>query len=267
MEAYRLKKMIILILVFLNLFLLEMLGRQLWQERAAQRRLEQELRQLYEGYEMTLAEDVDLVPPPPDSLSLSRDLKAEAALAAFLLEEETAAQDQGGGIYSYSGRRGTVRFRSNGSFDFAALHPETADPLTFCRTFCETFGYQITGQSLEPAGGSVTAVQLTGESHIHNAVVTFLFVQNRLVSLSGAYVSAAGAVSDRRSTVTRVTALVRFLDYRNQSGLVCNAVLALLPVYELEAASAPLRLSAKWEIATDTGIYYVDCADGVIARG
>ena len=267
MEAYRLKKIIILILLFLNLFLLGMLGRQLWQERSAQRRLEQELRRLYESSEMVLAEDVDLVPPPPDSLTLSRDLAAEASLAAFLLEEETEAQDQGGGIYSYSGRRGTVRFRSNGSFDYTVFRPETTDPMTLCRTFCETFGYQMTDQSLRPEGGSVTAVQRTGESSIHNAEVTFIFVQDRLVSLSGAYVSAAGGTPGQRSTVTRATALVRFLDYRSQSGLVCNAVLALLPVYELEAASTPLRLSAKWEITTDTGVYYVDCADGSIARG
>ena len=69
-EAYRLKKIVILILIFLNLFLLGMLGRQLWQERSAQYRLEQELRQLYAGNEMALAEDVSLVPPPPDRKSV-----------------------------------------------------------------------------------------------------------------------------------------------------------------------------------------------------
>ena len=57
MEAPRLKNIIILILAFLDLFLLGVVVRHLWQERYAQRRLEEELRALYVSHEIELAED------------------------------------------------------------------------------------------------------------------------------------------------------------------------------------------------------------------
>ena len=268
MDAPRLKNIIILILAFLDLFLLGVVVRHLWQERYAQRRLEEELRALYVSHEIELAEDLDLTAPPPDTLALARDLTAEAAVAAFLLGEEVPAADQGGGIYSYSGRLGTVRFRSNASFEHTPYLRET-DPLALCREFCESFGYTIAEQALEEDGGGfVTVAQIAGGSPIHNASVVFRFSQGRLAGISGDYVSLAGSAPAQRSTVSRVTALVHFLDfyrsYRDQSGVICSAVQSIQPVYELQTTVSPLRLAAKWEIATDTGVYYMDCSDGSV---
>lgn len=267
MEAHRVKNIVILILAFLNLFLLGMLVRHLWLEHAAQSRLEEELRLLCAAQGLELAEDLALAEPAPDTLSLSRSLEAEAAMAAFILEEEVPPEDQGGGIYSYTGALGAVRFRSNGSFDYTPAHHPVAAPLAFCQDFCETFGYQISSTALEAGEGAVTAVQTAWDTPIYNASVTFSFAGGTLQSLSGAYVAVEGSASFRRSAITRVTALVRFLDHRGQSGLVCNAVSGIRPVYELQDSTSPLRLAAKWELTTDTGRYYVDCFDGTVARG
>ena len=267
MEAHRIKTIVILILAFLNLFLLGMLVRHLWLERSAQNRLENELRQLYSAQDMELAEELELTVPAPDTLSLVRDLDAEAAMASFILTEDVAAQDQGGGIYSYTGQRGTVRFRSNGAFAYTPVFHPVESPLALCRSFCETFDYQLAEQDLSGQDGIVTVVQSAGENPIYNAPVLFVFSGGQLQSISGSYISIAGSTSLRHSTVSRTTALVRFLDYRSQSGLICNEVSAIRPVYELQANTSPLRLAAKWELTTDTGRYYVDCYDATIVRG
>ena len=109
---------------------------------------------------------------------------------------------------------------------------------------------------------------MSGESPIYNVFVSFLFSDEKLVSLSGSYVSPASSSVLREITVTRTTALVRILDYLDPSGIIYSEILSIRPVYELQATTAsPLRLAAKWEVATDTGRYYVDCHDGSVGRG
>jgi len=268
LEAYRLKNIVILILVFLNLFLLGMLGRHLWQERSTQLQLEEELRRLYAANDLRLAEEIDLTSPPPDSLTLSRDLTAEAAVAAFILGETAAAENQGGGIYSYTGIRGTVRFRSNGAFDYAPLRHPVDDAQDFCQSFCRSFGYRLTEQSISGQSGSILALQLADGAPVYNAPVSFLFEDGFLTGISGSYITLTDNSTAQASTVTRATALVRLLDYLNQRGTVSSLVSAISPVYELQptSASSP-RLAAKWEILTDTGNYYADCQSGEIHRG
>ena len=83
-----------------------------------------------------------------------------------------------------------------------------------------------------------------------------------LTALSGAYVSAAGTASAPTS-LTAVDALVQLLDYRNETGMVCNSVQDIAAVYELQSGpSAALQLVAKWQITADAYQYYVDCATG-----
>ena len=259
------KNITILILVFLNLFLLGLLGRHLWQEHTSQRRLENELRQLYASHGMTLAQEIDLITAPPEDLLLSRDLSAEASLADFLLEEAVEAEDQGGGIYSYSGSRGTVLFRSSGAFDYTPRGQADTDPEALAADLCERFGYTLLDRETGGGEGIITLLQSTEDSVIYNGRVTILLSRGEVVSVSGTYVGLRESAPDQSNTVTRVTALVRFLDYSNQSGTICSEVLSLQPVYELQTTS--LRLTAKWEIITDTGHYYVDCGDGSILRG
>ena len=268
MDAYRLKNITILILVILNLFLLGIWGRHLWQDRSSQRRMEQELRQFCSDQGLHLAEDIDLVPPPHASLSLNRSLEAEAQMAAFILEEEVAAQDEGGGIYSYTGRLGTVRFRSNGTFSYTPRNHPVSSSEAMSNSFCDTFGYDITLRNHSEQEEILTATQIADGKSVYNSFVTFLFTDGKLTSLSGTYISPTDSTILRENTVTRTTALVRILDYLLPSGMIFSELVSIHPVYELQStAASPLQLAAKWEITTDTGRFYVDCSTGAITRG
>ena len=79
----------------------------------------------------------------------------EEAIAAYLLGDGAAPSSQGGGIYSYAGEHGTIRFRSGGGFDGTGLTVPVEDIPRFFRQFCQTFGYA--GAQVQAEGGAGTA--------------------------------------------------------------------------------------------------------------
>ena len=58
---------------------------------------------------------------------------------------------------------------------------------------------------------------------------------------------------------------MRFLDYRNASGVVCSEIRNVRCVYELQSTGSSLRLLPAWRIDTDTYTYFVDCSSGEVA--
>ena len=269
METRRLKTITILILALLNLALLVLLFSFRYQQSSSRRAMEEQLFLLYENSGVTLSEDAAFPEASaPPSLSLVRDLELEANMARFLLgsEETVEGVHQGGGIYTYSGKYGTVSFRSNGAVDYVPVQQEVDSPAEFCEEFCETFGYTILFSEFSGTSGSLTAQRVVNDTPVYNCTVFFLFQQGRMVSLSGSCLSTSGSTALSEDRFTAVDALVKFLDYRNSSGVICSAVTQVSPVYELQSSSSPLHLNAKWQVSTDTYQYYVDCITGNITR-
>lgn len=269
METRQLKNITILILLLLNLFLLSLLLHFRLQKASSGRRLAEQLLTLYENSAVALPEEEALLnAAAPVSLSLNRDLHHEAEIAAFLLGEETEGEAQGGGIYTYTGSHGTVQFRSNGAFDYTPKGQRINAPLDFCQEFCDRFGYVEAEEiTLSGENGSFSALRSVEGVPVYNASLSFLFEDGLLLSVSGSCLSPAGSAPLSGSRFTVADALVKFLDYRNASGVVCSAVTGVKPVYELQATAAqPMGLAAKWQVSTDTYLYYVDCATGEISR-
>ena len=266
MESYRLKNIVILILLILNLFLFVLLVHYRFQSERTRQSMLEELSELFTANAISLSEDLDLDTTPLASLSVQRNLDTEGAIASMILGESTTAEHQGGGIYSYTGTYGTIHFRSSGNFDYNPATPQpVADPLDFCETFCETYGYRQTG-TFSGDSGTYTATQYLGEYPIYNSTVSFQFRSGGLISLSGSYVSTANPAATPTS-LTAVDALMQLLDYRNETGIVCNSIQDIVPVYELQSGpSASQQLAAKWQITADAYQYYVDCTTGDIIR-
>ena len=64
-----------------------------------------------------------------------------------------------------------------------------------------------------------------------------------------------------------VTALVRFLDYRNASGAVCTGITWLSAGYLVQSTtSAPLQLVPVLRVDTDVYSYYVNIVSGEVSR-
>ena len=96
METRRLKNIVILILVLLNLFLAALLLNFRFQGTRARRDMLDELDALFSANAISLSENLELDVPQLPTLSVQRDLETEAEIAAMLLGEAVPAEYQGG---------------------------------------------------------------------------------------------------------------------------------------------------------------------------
>ena len=85
METYRLKNIAILILLLLNAFLLTLLGYQHMQSRHSDSDPAEQLRVLFPGNQLSLADSVDPLQPVLSPMTLSRNTETEADMADMLL--------------------------------------------------------------------------------------------------------------------------------------------------------------------------------------
>lgn len=264
MENYRLKNIAIVILLLLNACLLFMVGQQEYQSMRAGRQAAAQLRELYQSSQLALDSEVDLAQQPLPDLLLARQADTEQKIASDLLGEEALSTSQGGGIYSYESSERVVQFRAGGSFYGSRLDRPLQDIPAFVRSFCERFDYAEPVIHLDEKGnGSAIAGQLADGVPVTNCAVELYFEEGSLVSVTGAHVNLRDAAASPGTGMTCITALVRFLDFRNTSGVVCSKVSGVRCVYQLQSASAP-RLLPVWEIETDTYTYYVDCETGEV---
>lgn len=264
MESHRLKNIAIVILLLLNACLLLLLGYQTVQEGQAERETARQLRSLCAASQLTLDERLELFQQPLSPLALSRRAETEQAIASALLGGDAAASSQGGGIYSYETGCGSIQFRSGGSFYGSRLTVPAEDPQDFARSFCGRFNYEEPRFQLEDGSGTVTAGQKVGGVEVDGSGIVLTFSDYTLTAVTGSHVSLDAASAEGGAQMTCVTALARFLDYRNASGAVCSEVRRVSCVYRLLSTPNP-RLTPVWQIETDTNTYYVDCETGETA--
>lgn len=267
MERYRLKNIIIIILALVNVFLLGSLAMRGQAERSTRRQTEDQLVALFAADGITLDRGAISAEAPPTGRTLERDAALEQRAAAFLLESEVSASDQGGGIYAYRGSSGTALFRSNGSFDadLGASGTLTADDIS---AFCRKFSYSDPVFQVDETGsGTASAAQNCGSLPVFNCSVTFTFQEGLLTKVSGTLLPENGtAASPDREPLSAAAALTAFQKMRRESGAVVSAVTDLYPCYELQSSTAvSMSLVPAWCVVTDTAKYYVNCITGAVS--
>lgn len=264
METYRLKNIAIVLLLLLNGFLLLLVGYQRFQEHRTARETARQLRQLCSASQLALSDGLDLAGQPLAPLAIARREETEQAIASCLLGGEAVPASQGGGIYSYETASGSIQFRAGGSFYGSRIEVPVEDAQAFCQAFCRQFGYEAPELRVEDGSGTAEAGQKVGGVDVNGSGVSFTFEDGLLTTVIGAYVSPEAASSEPvEGEMSCVTALVRFLDYRNTSGAVCSEVRDIHCVYQLQGTVAP-RLLPVWQIDTDTNTYFVDCRSGEV---
>ena len=267
METRRLKNIAILILLLLNIFLLLLLAYHQFQSRQSGTNAISQLEYLFAADQLTLSDQLDLSEQALTPLVLSRDTETEAAMAAMLLGEVEETTGLGGGINSYTSANGSVQFRSGGGFDGIALTTSVKDPFDFAQEFFQTFEYVQTSAQLQGSTGTITGLQYNSGTEIIGCTVTLTFENNHLTAVSGTHITVENASRDGNSeTLDSVTALVRFLDHRRSTGLVCRRIEEVHCIYQLNSSSSALRLTPIWQVDTDTYTCYVDCTTGNVFR-
>lgn len=273
MEWAKLKNIIILILLLVNVFLLIMVGTQ---ERSSARHREQTISDAVSVLERggiqldraNVPEELELTP-----MTVERDQEAEAALAAALLGE-CDSSDLGSGRYAYRGARGWAEFRSNGSFSVAFQNgawktgnsgAEETDALALM----EQVGLASVLLSREESGGQVTVTlcQTWQELPVYSCRIELAYADGRLQSISGQRLMGTPQASGEKSELITVpTALLRVLNGINNLGDICNEITAMTPGYLLTVSADATRLIPIWYVTTDTGAYSLNALTGVLER-
>ena len=269
MDRYLLKHIIIIILALMNLFLAAALVMRESAESSSRSRMEQQMVELFAADGIELEQDTISRETAPAPLDMSRDTELERRAAEFFLGQSLRREDQGGGIYAYSGTRGVALFREDGSFDVAGtLATENVEEL--CRNFCEEFscGEIVFVQDETGAATAAAACRYDGKTVV-NAAVTFRLERGTLQTVSGVLLPQSGTeTAPERELLTASAALTAFQKMRRETGAVVSAVTEMYPCYRLQSsASNPMSLTPVWCIVTDTATYYVNCVTEAVTTG
>lgn len=248
MNTARLKNIVILILLLANAFLLVLLFSRRAEENASHERSVAQLTALLNAD--GIAFDSALLDGLPDtvlSVQPARDLAAEQALAEGIIGSVTSI-DSGGALE-------------------AAVSRAVDDPAEFCADLCVPLGYRTFDVLSDGARTVITASRFVGELEVCNASLIFTFSGSTLTTVTGTFLPPIDTSESGETALDAVTALVRFLDYRNASGAVCTGITWLSAGYLVQSTtSAPLQLVPVLRVDTDVYSYYVNIVSGEVSR-
>ena len=262
MNTARLKNIVILILLLANAFLLVLLFSRRAEENAAHERSVAQLTALLSAD--GIAFDSALLDGLPDmvlSVQPARDLAAEQALAEGIIGSVTYRYYSSDGLNS-----GSCLIRSGGALE-AAVSRAVDDPAEFCADLCVPLGYRTFDVLSDGARTVITASRFVGELEVCNASLIFTFSGSTLTTVTGTFLPPIDTSESGETALDAVTALVRFLDYRNASGAVCTGITWLSAGYLVQSTtSAPLQLVPVLRVDTDVYSYYVNIVSGEVSR-
>lgn len=269
MQWDKVKNVLIVILLAVNLFLIGNFGAKLWQNRQRAAELEANLRTLTQTYGIQLDGAFHL---PQDkvlpTLSIDRSRADEEAVALAMLGEDAERTEQEDGTVQFTSDRGKAEWRADGTVraDCTTGQDAPADASAALRQAKQLFsdwGLQAEDASFTSDGLTVTLTGTVAGQPVHNRMLTLSFEKDGSVSLTGLW-----------SFGTPYTTV-------RGSGVACNAADALLEFaarvqdtteidsmtagYRMEVDSnRRLQLTPTWKIETDSGEYLVDCAKKTI---
>ena len=263
METYRLKNIVILILILLNLFLLLLISsRQVTQLRAEQALIDQTVSLLEKNQidisPSLLKNDESLV-----SCTYTRNDEAEAAFAAALVGPVRVTHDPSGANL-YTGHLGSVTFRPNGFFflTMPAPIPVTTDHEAFLRACCPSHYHE----NMVTHPGDTTVLTVSPRVNglpVYGASMEFSFQKDTLTAASGFFLPSAEGASENRTVITRSAAAVLLMDHCQSEGRICSGITDITTGYLLQSTvSSPLLLTPVYRIDTNTHSYYVDAISG-----
>lgn len=269
MEGSKVKNLIIVILLLVNLFLLAMVLHDRVEETKTQKQSLKDVAAAYEDSGIKLSAELHW-DEKRGGCSLHRDLSREGKLAKAVIGTCTV-DDLGGNILYYKGANGEARFRGTGEFEIVlATHaiPVSGSPLDTAKSVLDDMGYK-TDLSLAVTENMTDSTKITllcmhRNSSVYNCSVSFLFTPEYLMMIEGRRLLEWSADGES-SAFSAPTVLMRFLTEVREHGTVCSEVLELELGYSMAAsASGEGTLTPYWRIVTDAGQYYVNAMTGKI---
>lgn len=259
METHLLKRIIIITLALVNLALLALLGHNALAQKSTERETISQLRTLYASHGIELAPESLPKKARAVSAVAVREEAQERRLAEALLDGAAEAQDSGSATL-YTAAGGTLRFRRNSFFELTVSRPTLTKEQALA--LFREFGYTLADGG---TGETMRLVQALDRTVIAEGTVSLFFTDGLLSGAYGYFISAQQeqAAADLCSAADALNA---FLQYVQQSGLVCGSVQSIAPAWQLSAETLfQSTLLPIWLIETDAAYYYVGTGGSRIA--
>lgn len=255
MQTYRLKNMILIILLLVNLSLLVLIGTNTLQARRAENATLQQLAALYEKNGIALSLRSLPRQTAGEARTVLRDAEREAAFAEALLGKNETQES--GSTVAYVSAAGTARFRRNGAVEVSFTAPRFSE--SACAALLAEYDYApLTGTLSDSGNGSLTTMQAIDGRVVLGGSLTLTFQNGLLSSLSGYYVHSS-QLRSADDDFSPADALSEFLSYCLENGVICKSVTAVEPAWFLSTETLfQSALRSAWLIRTDTSEYYVD---------
>lgn len=274
MEGSKIKNIIILILLTVNLFLLVQVVDQ--ERRSARNQEETRAGAVEVLARQNIAVRLDKLPeerslPPMDVPQ--RDRAWEEAMAAALLGEALSAGEEGGPA-AYRNGQGEGLFFSNGRFSFTfqeGLPLDGEEPEKHAVRLMKAAGYEgsVLRTEQDPEDGSlqVELRQLWGGEEIFNCGAVLTYRGGALRAVEGQRLTGTPTEAGDAAGLSVATVLIRFLGgIRGESWYLCSEIqdLRLGYVVAMEASGAG-TLTPVWLVDTDGRNFYVNGMDGSLS--
>lgn len=269
MEWRKLKNIVLIILLALNLALAILIGTPRLSAYARESQAEREAVLFLE--EKGIGVSLDQLPEGEghQPLTAERDLQAEETMARGLLGETTIREMQGGEVYRYVSERGMIQFHSDGSFwaEFAANRfPLEGDGRGAALAVLEKLGFS--GEIMEEGEDFLTLRQCLEQGCLFNQQATVTWNEEGIMAISpGRRLYGTPAADAGRMSIDRATALISFYNGLSRMGDVCSRIDHIEPGY-ISATSLHrvMTLTPVWRVTTDTGTYQLDLVGGELER-
>ncbi len=274
MSVSKMKTVIILILVLMNLFLLMLVVPNFMPRYHQAQQAQTQLQTLFESYQLSL--DLSTLPKsqPITSVNVSYDSDAALTAAKALLGDTVLVEEDPALYYSsYTSSSGTLRVYRSGLCDAALTgFDAVSDPAEHAQKLLTRMGLDIcaiTAQDTGTGAVAVTATQSLGGIPLDPAQIQLVYTDGCLTQLSGTLYLGTLSRPSSQTCLDCGEALIAFLGSRDVLGWVADQVYAVEQCYTHAgtASAATVRLDPSWKITTDTGYYLVNGITGAVTTG
>ena len=268
MDHSKIKNLIIVILLLLNVFLL---ATQI-SDRAESRRSAQEAldtaKAIIAGKGIAVGDALESYVETPSVYRLRRDLVQEEEKIRELLGK-CSASDMGGNIWFYNAAGGQASLRGTGELDvlFSGNGYDGSSPEKTAEKVLARLGMELgeTSTVARESGGAdvleVTAAWNGGP--VYNAKMKLSFDDDALLMATGTRLLDHAENLGTAGVMDMLTVTMRFMEVLEQEGRVCSELLSMDVGYLMSVTvSGESTLTPVWHFLTDTGDIYINALTG-----
>lgn len=270
MEKAKIKNLILLLLVLVNIFLLFIVITNGLQSRQAEKSRDEAIRVVMQKNGISLG-DMALPDFVPATITLRRDTDEEKRRLASLIGR-CDVEDLGGNIYMYRSESAIARFSGTGEIA-VSFDPGIVSNGNYADAAVSVLGKM----GIECSESDAVMVQENDRTivtlkcvydgdPVFNSRIVCTFNYDRLTLIEGSrLLDDTVSKNVPESYPDAVTILMNFLEYIDDSGQICKEITAIDFGYFVETAViGECHLLPIWRITTDVGSFHFDALTGEI---